>query len=82
MTPELLISTAAVDRGARPGWQLLRQKCPDNPLTFAEISIGGSVVGQIVMEWFVDVVPTVGNDGGHEFMIRGNEEFIYWISHE
>lgn len=60
VTPESLITAAAGGRSARPVWELPRQKCADNPLTFVEISIGGMAVGKIVVEWFVDVAPAVG----------------------
>ena len=59
VTPESLVPN--FERGPRPSWDLPCQKSADNPLSFAEISIGGLPIGQIVMEWFCDLVPMVWN---------------------
>ena len=59
VTPESLVPN--FEQGPRPRWDLPCQKSADNPLSFAEISIGGLPIGQIVMEWFCDLVPMVRN---------------------
>eukprot|EP00955_Chlamydomonas_euryale_P049076 354169-Chlamydomonas_euryale.AAC.33 len=44
-------------KATAPAWQVPTRRCSSNPVVWADVSADGRVLGRVVMEFYVDVLP-------------------------